>query len=45
LTKARSDQSKARYDYIRDLTILAAHVGEPMRPHIEEVDGWMATDR
>lgn len=45
LTKARSDESKARYDYVRDLTVLKAHIGEPMRPHIEEIDGWMATDR
>jgi outer membrane protein len=41
LVKARSDQSKARYDYIRDLTVLRVHVGALTRQHIEEIDGWM----
>lgn len=42
LTKARSDQSKARYDYIRDLTTLRMHGGALSRAHIEEIDSWMA---
>jgi len=42
LTKAQSDESKARYEYIRDLTTLRAQVGELTRPHIEQIDSWLA---
>jgi outer membrane protein len=42
LTKAQSDESKARYEYIRDLTTLRAQVGELNRPHIEQIDSWLA---
>ena len=45
LTRARSDESKARYDFIRDLTVLRAHVGELVRANIEEIDSWMAGER
>jgi outer membrane protein len=41
LLKARSDQSRARYDYIRDLTNLRARAGTLSTKDIEEVDGWM----
>ncbi len=39
--KARSDQSKARYDYIRDLTNLRARAGTLSAQDIGEIDGWM----
>jgi len=42
LTKAQSDESKARYEYIRDLTTLQAQIGELTRPHIEQIDSWLA---
>jgi len=42
LTKARSDESKARYDYVRDLSSLQAQVGALTRQHIEQIDAWMA---
>ena len=41
LFKARSDQSKARYDYIRDLTALRVRAGALSAKDIEEIDGWM----
>ena len=41
LYKARSDQSKARYDYIRDLTNLRVRAGALTNQDIEEIDGWM----
>ncbi len=42
LFKARSDQSKARYDYIRNLTTLRVRAGALTSQDIEEIDGWMA---
>jgi hypothetical protein len=42
LLKSRSEQSKARYDYIRGLTTLRVHAGTLSQQHIEEIDGWMA---
>jgi outer membrane protein len=42
LLKSRSDQSKARYDYIRGLTTLRVHAGTLSIKDIEEIDGWMA---
>jgi outer membrane protein len=44
LVEARSAESKARYDYIRDLTMLRAHVGGLERSHIEEIDGWLVAE-
>jgi outer membrane protein len=41
LFKARSDQSKARYDYIRDLTNLRVRAGALSAQDIEEINGWM----
>jgi outer membrane protein len=41
LLKSRSDQSKARYDYIRGLTTLRVHAGTLSIKDIEEIDGWM----
>ena len=40
LTKARSEESKARYDYLRDLTILKGYAGQSTRQHVEEIDAW-----
>jgi outer membrane protein len=42
LLKSRSDQSKARYDYIRGLTTLRVHAGTLSLRDIEEIDSWMA---
>lgn len=42
LTKARSDESKARYDYIRALSTLQAQTGSLGRSHIVEIDSWLA---
>lgn len=42
LFKSRSDRSKARYGYIRDLTTLRARAGTLSMSDIEEIDGWMA---
>lgn len=42
LFKSRSDLSKARYDYIRDLTTLRSRAGTLSMRDIEEIDGWMA---
>jgi outer membrane protein len=44
LTKARSDESKARYDYIRDLSTLQAQTGALGRSHVVEIDGWLAVN-
>lgn len=44
LRKSRSDQSKARYDYIRGLTILRVHAGTLSMRDIEEINGWMARE-
>lgn len=41
LLKARSDQSKARYDYIRELTNLRMRAGALTMQDIAEMDGWM----
>jgi outer membrane protein len=41
LFKARSDRSKALYDYLRDLTTLRARIGTLSLQDIEEMDGWM----
>jgi outer membrane protein len=41
LLKSRSDQSKARYDYIRGLTTLRVHAGTLSMRDIEEIDSWM----
>lgn len=43
LTKALSDESKARYDYLRDLSALKAQTGALGRGHVQEIDGWLAT--
>lgn len=43
LFKSRSDRSKARYGYIRDLTTLRSRAGILSMGDIEEIDGWMAT--
>jgi len=45
LIKSRSDHSKARYDYIRDLTVLRVQSGALNRMNIEEVDSWLARSR
>ena len=42
LFKSRSDRSKARYDHIRDLTVLRIQSGSLGPRDIEEIDGWMA---
>lgn len=42
LYKSRSDQSKARYDHIRDLTLLRVRAGSLTQQFIEELDAWMA---
>lgn len=42
LLKSRSEQSRARYDYIRGLTTLRVHAGTLSQQDIEEIDGWMA---
>lgn len=42
LLKSRSEQSKARYDYIRGLTTLRVHAGTLSQRDIEEIDSWMA---
>ncbi len=41
LFRSRSDQSKARYDYIRDLTLLRIRAGALRESDVEEIDGWM----
>ncbi len=41
LLKSRSEQSRARYDYIRGLTTLRVHAGALSQRDIEEMDGWM----
>jgi outer membrane protein len=45
LTKSRSDHAKARYDYVRDLTVLRVQSGALNRMHIEEIDSWLARSR
>ena len=42
LYRSRSDQSKARYDYIRDLTMLRIRGGRLTEADLEELDSWMA---
>jgi outer membrane protein len=41
LLKSRSEQSRARYDYIRGLTTLRVHAGTLSQQDIVEMDGWM----
>lgn len=41
LFKARSDQSKARYDYIREFTTLRMYAGRLTDRDVEEIDSWM----
>jgi outer membrane protein len=41
LIKARSDESAARYDYVRALASLQAQVGGLNRSVIEQIDGWL----
>lgn len=45
LIKSRSDHAKARYDYIRDLTVLRVQSGALNRMNIEEIDSWLARSR
>ena len=45
LFKSRSDQFKARYDYIRDITALRVRAGRLTDEDIEEMDRWMARGR
>ena len=45
LVKARSEHSRARYDYIRDLTVLRVQSGALNRANIEEIDSWLARTR
>jgi len=45
LFKSRSEQFKARYDYIRDFTTLRVRAGRLTDQDIEEMDGWMARGR
>lgn len=42
LLKARVEQAKARYDYIRGLVGLQVRVGSLSTPFMEEINGWMA---
>jgi outer membrane protein len=42
LMKARSDYSRARYDYIRDQSVLRVQSGAMSRINIEEIDSWLA---
>ena len=39
--RSRSDRSKARYDYIRDLTQLRTRAGSLSEQDIQEIDAWM----
>ena len=41
LTKARSDQSKAQYDYVRAISVLQAQTGSLKRPIIVQLDDWL----
>ena len=41
LLRARFDQSKARYDFIRDMSTLNVRAGTLTRADIEEIDRWM----
>jgi len=45
LIKSRSDHAKARYDYIRDFTVLRVQSGALNRMNIEEIDSWLARSR
>jgi outer membrane protein len=45
LIKSRADHSKARYDYIRDFTVLRVQSGALNRMNIEEIDSWLARSR
>ena len=45
LIKSKSDHAKARYDYIRDLTVLRVQSGALNRVNIEEIDSWLARAR
>ena len=45
LYRSRSEQSKARYDFIRDMTNLRIQAGALTPQDIEEIDGWMARRR
>jgi outer membrane protein len=40
LLKARADQAKARYDYIRDVVALQVRSGEVGQGDIARWDGW-----
>lgn len=42
LLKARVEQAKARYDYIRGLVGLQVRAGSLSSPFMEEINGWMA---
>ena len=41
LFRSRSDESKARYDHVRDLTNLKVQAGRLTAEDIREIDGWM----
>ncbi|MGH8510293.1 MAG: TolC family protein, partial [Gammaproteobacteria bacterium] len=41
LLKARVEQAKARYDYIRGLAALQVRAGGLSMPVMEEINGWM----
>ena len=43
--RARADEAKARYDYLRALTLLHLHAGTLTPLHLEQLDGWLATRR
>ena len=42
LLRARVDQAKARYDYLRDLIILRMRAGKLQRVDMEEFNQWLA---
>ena len=42
LFKSRTQQAKARYDYIRSLVALRLQVGSIAQTDVEEINGWMA---
>ena len=42
LLRARVDQAKARYDFLRDLTLLRMRAGKLQRADVEEFNQWLA---
>ena len=45
LYRSRSDQFRARYDFIRDFTALRVRAGRLTDQDLEEMDKWMARER